>query len=286
MVSPQTQPEPQLQPEAQPEVSPQPIPPQEAHPEPISQQQTQLKAVQPISGPPPYPYDPSYTYADQNAQAWASYYAQGGDDPTGSVYFISIPGVKEKTPTIALPNQQPQQLQVGYDFSHGQPEDKTQDVSYQAQPQPQMQPFVTHEHSYQTRPSSDNIDASYGGIVGASGAASDPAAMAHMPRYQLSDNPVSQAAQQQPQSQANNDSYRPGPSQPGSGDNGYAAQPSSPKPLFSATAPLNVKRGQSPTQVSSTPSWVLPKKTNAPGFGPNGGSPTADPSHYHAVRSE
>jgi len=76
--------------------------------------------------------------------------------------------------------------------------------------------------------------------------------MAHMPRYQLLDNPVSQTAQQQPQSQANNDGYRPGPSQPGSGDNGYAAQPSSPKPLFSATAPLNAKRGQSPTQVFST----------------------------------
>lgn len=34
-------------------------------------------------------------YADSNVQAWAQYYAQGGKDPTGAVYFISVPGVKE-----------------------------------------------------------------------------------------------------------------------------------------------------------------------------------------------
>ncbi|EPQ56644.1 hypothetical protein GLOTRDRAFT_115818 [Gloeophyllum trabeum ATCC 11539] len=43
-------------------------------------------------------YDPSTAYPDPNVQAWAQYYAQGGKDPTGSVYFISVPGVKEPPP--------------------------------------------------------------------------------------------------------------------------------------------------------------------------------------------
>lgn len=34
-------------------------------------------------------------YADSNVEAWAQYYAQGGKDPTGAVYFISVPGVKD-----------------------------------------------------------------------------------------------------------------------------------------------------------------------------------------------
>jgi signal transducing adaptor molecule len=37
-------------------------------------------------------------YADSNVQAWAQYYAQGGRDPTGAVYFISVPGVREPVP--------------------------------------------------------------------------------------------------------------------------------------------------------------------------------------------
>ena len=44
---------------------------------------------------PPYIYDPNMRYADSNVQAWAQYYGQGGKDPTGAVYFISVPGVKE-----------------------------------------------------------------------------------------------------------------------------------------------------------------------------------------------
>jgi len=42
-------------------------------------------------------------YADSNVQAWAQYYAQGGKDPTGSVYFISVPGVKEASPSEPAP---------------------------------------------------------------------------------------------------------------------------------------------------------------------------------------
>ena len=42
-------------------------------------------------------------YADSNVQAWAQYYAQGGKDPTGAVYFISVPGVKEPSPSQPAP---------------------------------------------------------------------------------------------------------------------------------------------------------------------------------------
>ena len=52
-------------------------------------------------------------------QAWAQYYAQGGTDPTGSVYFISVPGITNAhpPPTAAAPQpgaegQQPQQQQA------------------------------------------------------------------------------------------------------------------------------------------------------------------------------
>ena len=44
---------------------------------------------------PPFVFDPEATYPDQNVHAWAQYYAQGGTDPTGSVYFISVPGITD-----------------------------------------------------------------------------------------------------------------------------------------------------------------------------------------------
>ena len=52
---------------------------------------------------PPFVLDPNATYPDQNVQAWAHYYAQGGTDPTGSVYFISVPGITNahSSPSIA-----------------------------------------------------------------------------------------------------------------------------------------------------------------------------------------
>jgi hypothetical protein len=59
---------------------------------------------------PPFVYDPTATYPDQNVQAWANYYAQGGTDPTGSVYFISVPGITDarSSPTTSVRSQQPQ----------------------------------------------------------------------------------------------------------------------------------------------------------------------------------
>jgi signal transducing adaptor molecule len=50
---------------------------------------------------PPFVFDPTATYPDQNVQAWAQYYAQGGEDPTGSVYFISVPGITDGRPALS-----------------------------------------------------------------------------------------------------------------------------------------------------------------------------------------
>jgi signal transducing adaptor molecule len=71
---------------------------------------------------PLFVYDPNATYPDQNVQAWAQYYAQGGTDPTGSVYFLSVPGIKNAHPSSpttaaavqpgAAEGQQQQQQQV------------------------------------------------------------------------------------------------------------------------------------------------------------------------------
>ena len=44
-------------------------------------------------------------YADSNVQAWAQYYAQGGKDPTGAIYFVSVPGVKEPASPELGPTQ-------------------------------------------------------------------------------------------------------------------------------------------------------------------------------------
>ena len=114
----QSQPQVQAQPQGQPQVQPQPqaqlqqqqqaqAPAQQeqlqAQPQPQPQQASQQASPVPSqqqSGP-PYVYDPNTTYADPNVQAWAQYYAHGGTDPTGSVYFISVPGVKEGPPAPA-----------------------------------------------------------------------------------------------------------------------------------------------------------------------------------------
>lgn len=71
-------------------------------------------------------------YADSNVQAWAQYYAQGGKDPTGAVYFISVPGVKDPvspqlaaatstttTTTAANPGQSPVRRQSLMYNPHG-----------------------------------------------------------------------------------------------------------------------------------------------------------------------
>ncbi|KAJ6476177.1 hypothetical protein C8R45DRAFT_371809 [Mycena sanguinolenta] len=44
---------------------------------------------------PLYVYDPNRTYSNPNVQAWVEYYAAGGTDMAGAVYFVSVPGVTD-----------------------------------------------------------------------------------------------------------------------------------------------------------------------------------------------
>jgi len=70
--------------------------PQSVQLQPVVQQYQHQPSVQ--SGP-PYIFDRNATYLDSNVQAWAQYYAQGGLDPAGSVYFVSVPGLTGGTIT-------------------------------------------------------------------------------------------------------------------------------------------------------------------------------------------
>lgn len=122
----QPQPQPQAQPQAQaqrqasihdqqpqPQPQPQAQSPQlqaQAQPQPLPQSQPQPQAESNvISGRPPYPFDPTKTYEDPGANAWAQYYAKGGDDPQGRVYFIpsTMPGA---TPTAPVASSSPEPI--------------------------------------------------------------------------------------------------------------------------------------------------------------------------------
>ncbi|KAG1789914.1 hypothetical protein EV424DRAFT_1355549, partial [Suillus variegatus] len=148
---PQQQPQQQQQPQPQPQpqLHSQPQQPQiqqsaEYSPGVHAQQsqpqlQPQTQQQPPQSAGPPYVFDPNATYPDPNAQAWAQYYAQGGTDPAGAVYFISVPGVSD---TPSPPEQTPQSHQPSLD-------------SYQAQPQ------QLPAHQELTRQSSTSQRATY-----------------------------------------------------------------------------------------------------------------------------
>lgn len=97
--------------QAQPQPQPQPQTEAQSQPQPQAQNQEAKDQPRVIAGAPPYVFDPSATYPDANAQAWAQYYAQGGTDLTGAVYFISVPGVKEQQSAAAPPQSQPEQSQ-------------------------------------------------------------------------------------------------------------------------------------------------------------------------------
>ncbi|KAH9004545.1 hypothetical protein EDB86DRAFT_2883929 [Lactarius hatsudake] len=107
-VIPQQQ-QPQLQPQTQTQSE---IQPSETHAHPHAQAQTQQQTM---TGP-PFVFDPNATYPDENVQAWAQYYAQGGTDPTGSVYFISVPGITDARSSPTSAHTQP----------HGQVEEQQQ----------------------------------------------------------------------------------------------------------------------------------------------------------------
>ncbi|KAK7041575.1 hypothetical protein VNI00_009162 [Paramarasmius palmivorus] len=139
-------------PQPYPAVQQQPSQPEPQQTQPQSQQQQQQQqqqqpvqqqqSVQQNTGP-PYVYNPQTTYADPNVQAWAQYYAQGGTDPTGSVYFISVPGVKEAQPPVAGSGASQTQGQngivVAVDTVQAQPHGQPQQA-YQPQQQPTASP--------------------------------------------------------------------------------------------------------------------------------------------------
>ena len=170
----QGQPQPQQQQPQQPQqqIQQQPHSPVRTHtqgsqPEPQSpgsQQQSQLQGgPKLITQGPPYIFDPTATYPDPNAQAWAQYYAQGGTDLTGSVYFISIPGLKEPVPSPSAGPQTHGQVEhaIGQQLPYGQETERK--TSYgsveaqlpaqsqlQSQPQSQPQPQAQIQPQVQT----------------------------------------------------------------------------------------------------------------------------------------
>ena len=245
----QTQP---AQDQPQPQIQPQP------------QAQSQPRQQQQPAGP-PYVYDPTTIYADPNVQAWAQYYAQGGRDLAGSVYFISIPGLKDnQTPRSTQTNTQQSQL------------------AQQSRPAQQSQPA---HPAQQVQSELSEMEVSYG------------AATTHQQQEQPSQLHDSQFAQQiedlpQPRrSLTLRELENPYKQQSSSVDDVEFKQESS--PIRSATLGLgrgsrlssgSIGGGQAsigiaaastggPMQsaASTTPSWVLPKKT--PPATVAGGSP-------------
>ena len=121
---------------------------QSAQPQPAqAQQPSQVSQPAQQQSGPPYVYDPNGTYADPNVQAWATYYAQGGKDLTGAVYFISIPGVTEGSPQPA-PQEHTQPTQQQHSRSQSQVHNTVQNAApapaggdgYQSFPGPGQQP--------------------------------------------------------------------------------------------------------------------------------------------------
>ncbi|ETW79141.1 hypothetical protein HETIRDRAFT_420309 [Heterobasidion irregulare TC 32-1] len=108
-------------------------------PQPLAQAQPQPQPQQQVEPPreaqgPPYTFDPKATYPDPNAQAWAQYYAQGGTDPTGAVYFFAVPGITDRTPVDAQSPQAQAQAQV-----QGQPQSQSQQDAAAGYQQPYAQ---------------------------------------------------------------------------------------------------------------------------------------------------
>ncbi|KAG9223879.1 hypothetical protein CCMSSC00406_0007741 [Pleurotus cornucopiae] len=100
--------------------------------EPQAQVQSTEQPSKQQSGP-PYVFDPHTTYADPNVQAWAQYYAKGGTDMAGTVYFISVPGLTDAPAPVATSPVAAQQ----------QPEQPAQTAQPTAVHQAQVQPLST-----------------------------------------------------------------------------------------------------------------------------------------------
>ncbi|KAJ7467826.1 hypothetical protein B0H11DRAFT_2174869 [Mycena galericulata] len=274
----QQQPQPQ---EAQPQAQVQQQQQQQVQPDP--QQQAQVQPAQQAG--PPY--------------AWAQYYAAGGKDLAGSVYFVSIPGQQQQPQQQQHQQQQVQQQQPQQQYEQQpQPQPQENPTSpidddpgyfpdpYANQPDPlpvQQQPdYGVQSHAqpqdyHQRQPTQSAGAGELAHALGTHQAYAQPKYQG----YALQDPGAAPQQQQQP---------RQGYSltDPGSGSAG-AAPPSSPVAASYAPGPggspvaaaypagvgagATVGGGHSPVS-DSTPSWVLPKKAATPGVGGRGaGSP-------------
>ncbi|KAF8210778.1 hypothetical protein K438DRAFT_1916531 [Mycena galopus ATCC 62051] len=139
--------QPAQQAQPQPQAAAQPVQQQQ---QPVQQQQSaaQQQQQQPAAAAaaqaqpeqqagPPYVYDPHATYADPNVQAWAQYYAAGGKDLAGSVYFVSIPGITDAAPAAPAPAAaaEQQQQQQAAAAATAQQQAQAQAAQQQAQAQ-------------------------------------------------------------------------------------------------------------------------------------------------------
>jgi signal transducing adaptor molecule len=106
-------------------------------------QAQQQPALQHAQSGPPYIFNPKVTYSDPNVQAWAQYYAQGGRDLAGAVYFVSIPGLTDTPPkspnATGFPVQQGQGQEVSLQTLNPQNVGSTDSLSLQMKSQ-QTQP--------------------------------------------------------------------------------------------------------------------------------------------------
>ena len=116
---PQTQLQTQTQPQAQVQLQAQVQPQAQVQSQAQSQPQvTQVQQAAQVQSGPPYVFDPNGMYTDPNVQAWVTYYASGGTDTAGAVYFLSVPGVTDQVAPASGPipdtnsqQQQPHQVQ-------------------------------------------------------------------------------------------------------------------------------------------------------------------------------
>ena len=233
----------QLQPDQQESQRPQSVQLQQAAQPQQHQHQPSLQ-----SGP-PYIFDPKATYSDPNVQAWARYYAQGGHDLAGSVYFVNVPGLTDGTTASRATTTM--QGVVGPDGGSGQ--NASQSASGNEE---------QHRYDYASiqQPQQTTI---YG-----------------------VQSPVSYFNSSSPTAQHLTSASFASPGSTSNLDND--ATLSAISPGEGTTAAYEPSSKPSPTSVSTIPSWVLPKKDNSGGPGVQGltgrfaGVSLTDPGSAHA----
>ncbi|KAJ7155778.1 hypothetical protein C8R46DRAFT_1116440 [Mycena filopes] len=219
----------QAQPVQQQQQQPQPAAAQQAaqpEPEPAAQQ-PQPQAAQ--AGP-PYVYDPSTTYADPNVQAWAQYYAAGGKDLAGSVYFVSIPGVTEGAPPAGAAGGPAQAQAQAQQQEQQQREQEQAAAAAAAQQQAQQQAQQAAAAQAQQQAQQAQQAAAQQQAIQQQQLQAQQAQQAQLQAQQLQQQQAAQAAAQQQQQQQQRSSYESPTSpidddEPGYFPDPYANQP-------------------------------------------------------------